>query len=550
MQFLLAFGFALCLTTVLVPFFIRYATALNLMDEPNESRKIHVSSIPRCGGLGIVIGVLFASIYWLENSGAFWSLGLASLTIVIFGYLDDSRDLNYRWKFLGQFLATGILMSGGVLIEELPFFGLDAAPTYLSYPITFFFILGITNAVNLSDGLDGLAAGNTLISLLLIAILSIQTGNPACLVMAAAIMGGLLGFLRYNTHPARVFLGDTGSQFLGFVTASLAIIVTQSEYSALNPTLPLLILGLPVLDTLMVMVIRTAQGRFIFSPDRNHIHHQLMALGLRHYEVVGTLYGLQTILVIMAYLLRFEADWLILLSYGLYALSISGFLLLGRLTGWRLRVELPANKSPERRNLLLRKFNWYYHHSSSFLVMMIGLFIVGSAMLTTVPQDGFPEFCLLVALFSSMAVVVFRNRWPNMVTRITFYSAAALLAYTFAFGPHGRPVFNGFVNVYLSLLLMAFLLAIRMTRKSVFRLDTHDYLICVLLLVTPLLPIDNFTDESLAQLVLRWALLVYICEFLLSKSESAYRWLNIPSLLCLLIFGTSFGKALWEFVGI
>ncbi len=541
MEFILAFGFALFLSTVLVPFFIRYAYELKLIDEPSEARKIHTKSIPRCGGLGIVIGVLLAAVYWVESSSEYWTLGFASLIIVVFGYLDDSRNLNYRWKLLGQLIATLVLISGGINFHELPFFGLDDAPVYISYPLTLFFVLGVTNAVNLSDGLDGLAAGNSLLSLLLIAFLGLQTGNSGCTVLAVAIMGGLLGFLRYNTHPARVFMGDTGSQFLGFITASLAIMLTQADQSALNPILPLLILGLPILDTLMVMVLRTRQGRFIFSPDQNHIHHQLIKLGLHHYEVVAVLYVLQSVLVLISFFLRYESEWLILLSYGAYAGLICGLLYWGRASGWTLRNQHVGGNPKERRNQVLRKFDWYYRHSSSLLAGVTALFLFVSAFYAVVPADGLADFYLLVAILLFGVWLLSWIRWVELSTRIIVYTVGALLAYSFTFAAESRPIFNLGIDIYLLFLLLALLLAIRMTKKAVFRLDTHDYLVFALLLVVPLLPFDALSDESLARLIFRWALLIYVCEFLLSKGQADFRWLNLAGILSLVIMGTQAG---------
>ena len=154
-------------------------------------------------------------------------------------------------------------------------------------------LVGITNAINLSDGLDGLAGGVTFLSLAAIAVLTYIAVDAGFMLLATmSIMGSILGFLRFNTFPARIFMGDGGSQFLGFSAGVLAILLTQSSNTALSPALPLLILGLPILDTLMVMGERIYEGRSPFVADRKHIHHRLLALGFHHYEAVVTIYAL------------------------------------------------------------------------------------------------------------------------------------------------------------------------------------------------------------------------------------------------------------------
>jgi UDP-GlcNAc:undecaprenyl-phosphate GlcNAc-1-phosphate transferase len=260
MDLILSFSAALFLSIVSIPLLIRASGFLQLVDTPTEDRKLHTVATPRSGGFGIVIGVFFSLLLWLKPEDYLWSVFISSAIIVVFGLLDDRFDLHFSWKFFGQIAAVVVLMAGGVVIDVVPLLGLNAAPVWVSYPLTFFFILGVINAVNLSDGLDGLAAGIILLSLGLVAFFAYQIHSNAIVLVALAVMGGLLGFLRYNTFPARVFMGDTGSQFLGLITVSLAILVSQHESSAISPALPLLILGLPILDNLMVMAIRHMKG--------------------------------------------------------------------------------------------------------------------------------------------------------------------------------------------------------------------------------------------------------------------------------------------------
>ena len=200
--------------------------------------------------------------------------------ILLFGVWDDIRGLDYRLKFLGQITAVLIVvLYGGVVIRFVPLSGLEPLPDYVAIPFTVFALIGITNAVNLADGLDGLAGGITLLSLGMIGILAYPTGDTNVPLAAIAVIGSIVGFLRFNTYPARIFMGDGGSQFLGFSAGVLVVMLTQESNTALSPALTLMILGLPILDTGMVMAQRLHEGRSPFLPDKNHIHHKLLALG-------------------------------------------------------------------------------------------------------------------------------------------------------------------------------------------------------------------------------------------------------------------------------
>ena len=212
----------------------------------------------------------------------------------------------------GSAATVTVQVYGGVVIRFVPLWGLEPLPDYVAIPFTAFALIGITNAVNLADGLDGLAGGITLLSLGIIGILAYPTGDANVPLAAIAVIGSIVGFLRFNTYPARIFMGDGGSQFLGFSAGVLVVMLTQTSNSALSPALPLLILGLPIVDTGIVMAQRIREGRSPFSPDKNHIHHRLLALGLHHYEAVFVIYALQTLLVATAYFVRYESDWLIL----------------------------------------------------------------------------------------------------------------------------------------------------------------------------------------------------------------------------------------------
>jgi UDP-GlcNAc:undecaprenyl-phosphate GlcNAc-1-phosphate transferase len=541
MTLIAAFAVALLISTLMVPVLMRYAGVLGLMDLPTEARKVHVKAIPRSGGIAIALGVLVAAVGWVDISGPVLGLIMALCVIVVFGIIDDRQSLSYYWKFLGQILATLILLSSGVLIERMPFIGIDSVPYWVSWPLTAVFVIGVTNAVNLSDGLDGLAAGNSLLSLVLIAILSVQIGELPLAVLAVAGIGGLFGFLRYNTHPATVFMGDTGSQFLGFLTVSLAILCTQSATAPFSPLLPVLVVGLPILDTLMVMTIRTLEGRFIFSPDRNHIHHQLLSLNFRHYEVVAILYLLCTVLAMLAYFLRFSSDALILVTYGLYCLLVVGALRTLRNRHWVFRPQSESASGRERRNLWLRRIDWYHFKAASILEILASVFFVAASLFLKSHGGEGIGFAVFVVL-GLIALCVLLRQSPALATRVVVYTASAFVIFSYASNLEGRPVFNLLTDTYLVITFGLLMLGVRMTKKEVFRFDTHDYLVMLLTIVVPLVLQPMLDRDDLTRLALRFALLVYVCEFLLGRQRRAYWLLRAASLVSILILGINFSS--------
>jgi UDP-GlcNAc:undecaprenyl-phosphate/decaprenyl-phosphate GlcNAc-1-phosphate transferase len=516
MQLLYSFTIAMLLTAVLMPVIIRYAPAFGLIDHPDANRKVHTRVIPRCGGLAMALGVAAPLLWYLPSTTPLPHLLLACIVIVLFGALDDRNSLDYRWKFLGQILAALIVMRGGILIHRVPMLEFDNAPLWLSYFLTFFFILGITNAVNLTDGLDGLAAGTTLLALAILFALAQFSDNNNAAFIALTVTGGILGFLRYNTFPARVFMGDAGSQFLGFITVCLSILVTQAETCAVSPALPLLILGLPMLDTVMVMTIRLGQGRSPFAPDRNHLHHQIMALGFYHNEAVAIIYVLQIALLALAFALRFAQDGLLLCVYLIFAGSLILLLAVARQHGWRVRLDSARQGFIDRRNFVLRKLQWFYHRSEQIVQTIVALLLIFPAAFPRSGGLGISSIAVILPAILLTAASTYA-RFPVWSTRLSIYSASVLSVYLLSVNPllqgWGRWINGTFIALAIILAL-----AIRMTRREQFRLDTQDLLILVMIMIVPLLPFDSINRYAIGEFSLRLAVLMYSCEFIVGKS--------------------------------
>ncbi len=329
---------SLLLTIAMMPLLVRAALRFGIVDIP-DARKVHRDPIPRIGGVAIAIGSIVPFVLW-RQPGNFVAAYLAGAGIlVVLGLLDDMRGLNYKIKFAGQIIAASIVIFyGGLRITNLGGLLPDGMilPEWFLTVLTLVAVVGVTNAINLSDGLDGLAGGVCFLSLCCLAYLAYAIEDATALFIAVSLAGAVFGFLRFNTHPATLFMGDAGSLFLGFSVITLSLGMTQGG-SPLSPVLPLIILGVPVLDTVTVMAERLYHGRSPFMPDKNHFHHRIMRLGFYHTESVFFIYLIQGCLIIAAILFRFHSDWLLLGSYVIFSALILGGFFVAEKTGWKVR---------------------------------------------------------------------------------------------------------------------------------------------------------------------------------------------------------------------
>lgn len=537
----LSFTLSLFMSFALVPLCMRYADALGLIDKPDGVRKIHKKIIPRSGGLAISLAVLLPLVYLFSQINELFYLLIGSIVIVIFGILDDRYELNYKWKFLGQVIAIIIFLLGTPEISKLPF-NINSLPEWLAYSILFFFILGATNAVNLADGLDGLAAGTILISLGFIAYIAYEGGVDSIFILACGLMGSLLGFLRYNTHPASVFMGDTGSQFIGYMSVTLAVTVTQYGSTATSPVLPLIIMGLPILDTLMVMSIRISDGKSPFSPDKNHLHHQLIKLGFHHYETVAVIYLLQIVLILIAYILRYDSDSNLLLCYFLFSISVLAFIYLARSNEWLFHSSIKKDQHLERRNPILRKLNWVYLYNSQIITISVG-FIWLVLIYSNNNLESSLVFMAQILLISALGIKIIFPKLTLLSTRISTYSISVLSLYPCSVLENSS-LSNTTINTLLLHLGLILALSIRMTRRDQFHLDNQDILILFVLLIGPLLPIGTSLETEFGTMLIRLAVMLYAVEYLITKNKGNLQLLNLLSILAL----TSISIGLYEFL--
>ncbi|MDX8411122.1 MAG: MraY family glycosyltransferase [Mariprofundaceae bacterium] len=300
---------ALFLALIIIPLTSRLAQRVGALDHPDQ-RKSHSHPTPRLGGLGIAVALMLPLLLLTAAEPGVVAFVAGALVVVATGFIDDVVGMRPRYKFLGQTLAVVVfLLLGG---PSLTSFGdlLGFGPIDLGsfgMPLTFVCLVGMMNATNLIDGLDGLAGGLCLIACIFLGIFAFQQQNWLCLSILIPLAGALLGFLRYNCFPARLFMGDTGSLLLGYVLAAVAILLVENNDAAgasIAPISMVLIVALPVVDMFQVMARRMWHGESPFSPDRSHFHHRLVAIGMPKSMVVLLMYLLMAGFGLLALFMR------------------------------------------------------------------------------------------------------------------------------------------------------------------------------------------------------------------------------------------------------
>ena len=328
-NFLLRVGAALLVAGILsflfTPLVKLLAQKVGAMDVPKDSRRMHDHPIPRMGGLAIFIGFLLATVVFcseLRTDRSLQSILLGAIVIVILGVFDDRHPLSAKLKLVVQLVAAAIVVFYGDLrIDRLtnPFGG--SLYSYwdfgvFSYPITIIWIVAITNAVNFIDGLDGLACGVSCISSLNMLVIALLVSDAQVAIIMAALTGACLGFVPYNFNPAKIFMGDTGSTFLGFMLATISIQGLFKAYAAISFIVPFLLLGLPIFDICFAVIRRIASGHSPMEADRGHFHHRLIDMGFSQKQSVAIAYVLTGILGLAAVLLTVSGAMRTLIMLG------------------------------------------------------------------------------------------------------------------------------------------------------------------------------------------------------------------------------------------
>ncbi len=341
---LLALGLAAGVSFSSTPLVKALSVKVGAVDVPKDSRRMHNHPIPRMGGLAIFFGFVVAMLLFVPLDRPKQGMLLGAVIIVVLGMLDDKYALPAKPKFLVQIIAALIAVMAGNRIEVLsnpnifspnPYWELGA----LSIPVTVIWILAITNSVNFIDGLDGLACGVSTISAATMLVIALRVEEWNVAVMMAALVGACIGFLPYNFNPAKIFMGDTGSTFLGFIMATMSVEGMFKQYTIISFVVPFLMLGLPIFDVCFAVVRRVSHGQSPMKPDRGHVHHRLIDMGFSQKQAVGVLYVISAILGLSA----------VVLTEGGAEKAMIFLMAMAAAAGiaWRVFLTGPAHEKPE-----------------------------------------------------------------------------------------------------------------------------------------------------------------------------------------------------------
>jgi UDP-GlcNAc:undecaprenyl-phosphate GlcNAc-1-phosphate transferase len=535
---------ALCVTVSLIPLFTKIAQKMNALDVPDE-RKIHIIPTPRIGGLAIAIGVFVAMFLWKDEGGFLKAYIIGSAIIVFFGIIDDVRGLNYKIKFACQIVAALIIIFyGGLKITHLGMLLPDnmLLPGWIAIPLTIVLIVGVTNAINLADGLDGLAGGLCLLGFCCIGYLAFLEDNTILTLISISLIGAIFGFLRFNTYPASLFMGDTGSQFLGFSLVTVSVALTQGA-TALSPVLPIIIFGFPVLDTIVVMVYRLIEGRSPFLPDKKHFHHRLISLGFFHSEAVFVVYVLQAILVTSAFIFRFYSEWVLLVGYVIFSILIVGSFVIADVSGYRLKRYNIIDKVIKGKLKVLKERGILIIVSFQIVEYGIPFLLIFTCF---IPR-AIPGFLSIISAMLIVLIIIIwflKKSWLRVILTLTLYLLVPLVVYlstTETRVPESLYYVEVLYNSLFVFLVFFVILTLKFTRRRRgFKVTPMDFLIFFIALAAPYIAGMYTVHKGIGTVTAKTIMLFFSYEVLIGELRGRFDKLTFTT-ICVLIAITARG---------
>jgi UDP-GlcNAc:undecaprenyl-phosphate GlcNAc-1-phosphate transferase len=545
MHYFINLFLSLIIAVILIPFFIKLGKKFHYIDAPGE-RKVHEHPIPVLGGLAMIIAVLTVVFFRVEITPAIKGYILGMLILLFFGMLDDYYHLRAREKFVGQILAAlAAMLIGGIHIDALGDIHTGIIHLgFFSLPITLFLIVGMTNAINLADGLDGLAAGLCIITFSCIAYMAHLLGETHIAAISVAIIGAALGFLRYNTYPAIIFMGDTGSQFLGFSAAVLSIMLVQKQTALLSSVLPILILGFPIIDTAMIMIDRIVQRRPIFMADKNHFHHKLLRLGFYHKEAVIIIYAMQAFLVSIAFIFKFYSDAFLLTGFCAFAALIIGTFL--NLEKHKITMEsfrgIRSRVFNSKTETILSRHSLANRVFKTLLIALPLTLLTSSVSSIPIPSDV-GIICMAILICAGILLVLKSNLVYTLIEFSTYYIGAFFI-YTFEVQKlcinflNYSIALNNMANIFfLGIALLIVVYMVSNPKAEELQITPLHFLILFMLLVVPNLPEYHIQQYHLGPVTAKITILLFAYDILFRRlgNRLTFFYLATPGAMVLLI---------------
>lgn len=494
LNFIYIFITAMFTSMVMVPPISNLAVRIGGIDRP-DARKVHVTETPRLGGIVVFFAFILPIHFYCVIDNQLKGIMAGAVIIFLVGLADDLADLNPKKKLLGQFAAAAIVVIyGNVRLGSLgnPL-GLGEIELGLfAIPFSIFALVGVMNAINLLDGLDGLAGGVSAIVCVVFGALAYKTGDYPLVCLTIALLGGIVGFLNYNTYPARIFMGDSGSLLLGYCLGTFAIMLVSGSNGQVSPYIPLIVLAVPILDTLVVMTNRIKKRRRLFLPDRSHLHHRLLDLGFGHKFAVIIVYGITYLLSIFAIIgRRFE-------DYHLAVGLLTGFVIIYTSLhlfshyGIRSRLSLLISNQSLRETEFhkwLLKFSPILLRFVKYLLMAILILSIFIPYAKLPAGAAIPGFLLLLVT----ALFFTTSEFGNKALQLALYFSGAFIIFQMEnFGRvstlFGMPVLLISNQLFFALLACGVSKLFLEKRTKILTNSPLEYFVFFIALVMPLLP--------------------------------------------------------------
>ena len=524
------FLIALFTSLIMVPFLRRWALEHGGVDIPDD-RKIHETPTPRLGGVAIFLSLLLSCLTFVPMTEAVRGLLIGGLIIFATGLIDDLVGLSAKRKFVGEIIACLATIGFGQIyltnLGNLFGFGDIILPVWLGILFTVFAVVGVINAINLIDGLDGLAGGVSMIAIGTFLVIGVLDQNVTAVLLCAALAGAILGFLKYNFYPARIFMGDVGSLTVGFMLGFLAIHLTQTSGATISPMVPVLVLGLPLLDTIKVMLRRIRKHLSPFAPDNTHVHHKFLNLGFEHRFTVLVIYGLSLFWACFAVLFRHWPEYWLLVIF--LAVMFSFYELLRYVKRYRNRYAFLQRDSSAglRQSIFYRRLADRLDRLVPVTLVLLTLFVL-LAVLSIFHHSSVSWQILIGLLIAGLILVVRSSSSVQEDFLMLLVYAVGLIAAYEVWNLTDLALFGLSVRYYgdVILFLIAGFTAIKLLvyKERYLFLTTPDYLvlcICVLLIIASG---KSVLDLNLGGPLLRAVVMIIALRTVISRFPHTQRY--------------------------